>query len=135
MRNQLEKLKRRHKKFMGPKKRKIIDSYDDGFKWLKCLNPQDRKSYVGAHAGGRAVFTNYKHNKNEKAAKKIALASFGKRRRGDFNLWSNDDKQASDSSASDTSDTSNASNASGPSCTPTPSSYTTTPSNASVVPP
>ena len=32
MRNHLEEAKRRHKKFMGPKKGKIVDSDDDGFK-------------------------------------------------------------------------------------------------------
>ena len=130
-------VKRRHKKFMGPKKGKIIDSDDDRFKWLKCLNPQDGKSYVGARAGAKAAVTDYNKNKNEKAAKKIALASFVKRGRGDFNLWSDDDEQVSDSSASDAShasNTSNASNASGSSRTPTPSSHTPTPSNASIVP-
>ena len=90
---------------------------------------------MGARAGARAVLTDYNKNKNKKAPIKIALAFLGKRGRGDFNLWSDDDEPASDSSASDTSDASNASNASGSSCTPTPSSYTPTPSNDSIVPP
>ena len=93
---------------------------------------------MGARAGAKAALTDYNKNKNEKAAKKIALASFGKRGRGDFNLWSDDDEQASDSSASDASHASNASGSSRAptpsSRTPTPSSHTPTPSNASIVP-
>ena len=114
----------------------MIHSDDDGFEWLKWLNPQDGKRYyVGARSGAKAAVTNYNKHKNEKAAKKIALASFGKRGRGDFNLWSDDEEQASDSSACDGSDASNASNASGSSRTTTSSSHTPTPSNASIVPP
>ena len=99
---------------------------------------------MGARAGAKAALTDYNKNKNEKSPKKIALASFGKRGRGDFNVWSDDDEQASDSSASDASHASNASNASNASGssrtptsssrTPTPSSHTPTPSNASIVP-
>ena len=92
MRNHLEEAKRRHKKFMRPKKGKIIDSDNDGFKWLKWLSPQDGKSYVGARAGAKAELTDYNKNKNEKVAKNIALGSFGKRGREDFNLWSDDDE-------------------------------------------
>ena len=144
MRNHLEEVKRRDKKFMRPKKGKIIDRDDDGFKWLKWLNPQDGKSYVGARAGAKAALTDYYKNKNEEAAKKIALASFGKRGRKDSNLWSDNNEQVSDFSASDASHASNASNASNASGssrtttpsfrTPTPSSHTPTPSNASIVP-
>ena len=88
---------------MGPKKGKIIDSDDDRFEWLKWLNPQDGKSHVGAHEGAKAALTDYNKNKNEKAGKKIALASFTKREIGDFDRWSDNDEQASDSSASDAS--------------------------------
>ena len=76
---------------MGPKKAKIIDSDDDGFKWLKLLNHQDGKSYVVDRAGAKAALTDYNKNKNEKAVKKIELPSFGQRGRGDFNMWSEDD--------------------------------------------
>ena len=55
------------------------------------------------------------------------MASFGKRGRSDFNLWSDDDKQASDSSASTTFYSPSFSHASNASC----SSHTTTPSGAS----
>ena len=133
-----------------------MDSDDEGgFSWLKWLNPQDGKSYVRARASANAAAVDFKRNNNQKASDKIALASFGKRGRGDFNLWSDDDEQASDSSASTASNASrlppcpsdnasrrprasNASNASISSRTPTPSnasssSHTPTPPNASRV--
>ena len=52
----LEEVKRRHKKFMGPRKAQIVDSDDEaGFSWLKWLNPQDGKSNVRARASGGLV--------------------------------------------------------------------------------
>ena len=99
MRKHLEELKRRHRKFMGPKKAEIIDSDDEGgFSWLKWLNPQDGKSYVRARAAANAAAIDLGINLDQKASEKIALAAFGKRGKGDFNLWS-DNEQASDSSS------------------------------------
>ena len=141
MLNHLEEVKRRHKKLMGPKKGKIMVSNDDRFNWLKWLNPQDGKSYVGARVGVKAAVTDDNLKHNEQALKKFTLVSFGKRVGADFNLWSDHDEQVSNPSTSTASNalgSSHASNASSFSHTTTPStasdfSHTTTPFNTSHV--
>ena len=81
-------------------------------------------------ASANATAVHFKLNEYQKAAERFALASFGKRGRGDFDLWSDDDEQGSDSSASIASITSPLPpSASNTSCLP-PSA-----SNASRLPP
>ena len=86
MRKQFEEVNRQHSKFIESRKAQILDNDEEGgFSRLTWLNRQDGKSDVRGRASANAAAVYFKLNKNLKATEKIALPSFGKRGRGNFN--------------------------------------------------
>jgi len=104
MRKQFVELKKRHKKFMGPKKDEIVDSEEEEvFGWMRWSNLQSGKGFVKARAAAATAADAYGTNPDdEKAAEAVAKASFGKRQKGDFNEWMDDiDNEVEEESESD----------------------------------
>ena len=79
-------LEKRHKKFIGPKKAKIVDSEEEEvFRWIQRLNPQSGKDFMQARAAAATAVDAYGTNSDdEKAAEVVAKASLCKCQKREF---------------------------------------------------